>query len=981
MLKVKRIISLFMCMFFILSVFSSVIPVSASSGSDIIMIEKTTTLMDLSNQTYSLGNAGGYSTQKSPKVGDDILRGVMFPIGGQRLNTLTVDKTTFSEPALKYSYKGENQPMNVQLSWKGMTATFVYADFNEKVVVRFSGRTLNNVDGGKPKWELKSPATTLTLSGALKKDTWYNFESTLDLTKTSGNFTVTYTEDTDSNPHTVSATGNVNSTKFTQYAIWSEVGIGENNAVYYDDLKLEYDSVPYEKAKVTSVGSDGVVLSGQNIVPLTLSAKIPKLTKDHIKVTNKETDENVTVDSISVSGDTTQTVNVTLASNLVSWSEYELTIDAAAFGDGAVQRVGSQTATAVTDITSVFETTKPPFAAKIFAFSASGDILNAKALVANTTGTPEDMVFVFTSYNADGSFANIIPTEHFGFNNHTGEYLEANISADGLNKFNFFVIDSWAQRNPLFDAYYKIDNSGNYLPADVLSSGEEIIGSSAAVELGEFDYDNIEISANIDTKENMITTGILFVYKTGGILSSTNLPVYTEVVSTDTTGRALKNIVLPNSLPYDEYTVEFVSSVLDDKLIDTFHYYSPEELLNNKKAAILADAKAASDATELSEILMGVNSAGERVNNNFDIFGQDADMTNYNKNFNKLNVFERMFPSVSALASYDALVTLFDTCATEQRTGEIVAQKNTIVADAKASGTAAKLMKVILGIDDNENIINTNFELISSNADMSVYNTLDNKKAIFSHMVSTIGSVTDFTNLVYRFEQAALTQKNLENTPSRPSSNNSRPGISSTPIRESVSTPTTGTSQQPTVQNSANFSDMSGHWATDYVDALYEKGIMKGYEDGTFKGENSITRAELAKTLVEAFNITGETSKSFSDINNESWYSQYIARASASGIVNGFEDGSFGPDMEVTRQDAVLMLYRAMSVNKKMPIGYKFFVDDLDISDYASDAIRSLGGLGIVTGNTEKKFMPTNSITRAEVATIICRAIDYIESH
>ena len=75
------------------------------------------------------------------------------------------------------------------------------------------------------------------------------------------------------------------------------------------------------------------------------------------------------------------------------------------------------------------------------------------------------------------------------------------------------------------------------------------------------------------------------------------------------------------------------------------------------------------------------------------------------------------------------------------------------------------------------------------------------------------------------------------------------------------------------------------------------------------------------------------------------------------------------------------MLYRAMSVGRKLPIGYTFFTDDLDIADYASGAIRTLGDLGIVGGNSKKQFLPLNSITRAEVATIICRAIDYIESH
>ena len=156
---------------------------------------------------------------------------------------------------------------------------------------------------------------------------------------------------------------------------------------------------------------------------------------------------------------------------------------------------------------------------------------------------------------------------------------------------------------------------------------------------------------------------------------------------------------------------------------------------------------------------------------------------------------------------------------------------------------------------------------------------------------------------------------------------------------------------------------------------------MKGYEDSSFRGNNSITRAELAKTIVEAFAIAAGEGKAFNDVTLDSWYSNYVAIASGAGIVNGFEDGTFGPDMSVTRQDAVLMIYRALSRSRNLPIGYTFFTDERDIALYASGATRTLGDLGIVSGDENKQFKPNNPITRAEIATIICRALDYVESH
>ena len=139
---------------------------------------------------------------------------------------------------------------------------------------------------------------------------------------------------------------------------------------------------------------------------------------------------------------------------------------------------------------------------------------------------------------------------------------------------------------------------------------------------------------------------------------------------------------------------------------------------------------------------------------------------------------------------------------------------------------------------------------------------------------------------------------------------------------------------------------------------------------------------KLLAMLLSAIMISTNV-MAYSDVDTTSTdiVSTSITALSNLNIVDGFEDGSFKPDTAVSRQDAALMLYRAMSLGRELPLGYTFFTDDLDISDYASGAIRTLGDLGIVSGNTSKQFKPLNSITRAEVATIICRAIDYIESH
>lgn len=814
----------------------------------------------------------------------------------------------------------------------------------------------------------------LSLGTALKADTWYNFKWEV----VPGSFIkVTFTEATSENPHIVSKKWNYTSDSFTYIRMFPGIVAGES--MYMDDFVITTDLVPYEKAKITNVGAANVAEGYQNTLSFELSNKIPTLTKDHITVTNKETNETLNADAIAVTGDSTQTVSVTLSGNLAGWSEYTLTIDPLAFGEGNFQRTGRQELAEITALNADFTTTKAPLAAKPFVFTSSNGLLNSKALVANTTGSAKDMQFVFASFDKDNRLVGIAPTEHTGFSSGEEAYLDANIPTIGAQKFNFFVIDTWATRSPLFGANYTVNGQGASVATE--ATGCDAIGTSgAAMELGEFDYTNIKIEANIDTKLNAVADGIIFVYKTGEVLSSSNLPTYAKAVTTAADGTLKIDLLLPKDAQYSAYTVEFVSDKLSGSLTETFRYYSPDEILANRRAAILADAKAASSAEILQEAITGVNSAGELVNDNFDIFSRDTDMTDYTKNIDKLSVFAAMLPSVAALSDYDALVNLFETCAMNQRNSEVAVQKNQMVTDAKNSKNAQSLMMVMLGVDANGNTVNDNLDVLSTNANMSVYNGLKNKAATFTHMVGSLGNVSDFASLVTLFETAARTQQSKENVKPSASSNNSSYGGSSTAIKETVDTPAPQPGQSTGATNTV-FSDMSGHWASNYVEALYKRGIMKGYEDGSFRGDNSITRAEIAKTIVGAFEIASAEGKSFADVTSGSWYYDYVASASAAGIINGFEDGSFAPDKEITRQDAAVMIYRALSGKMQLPIGYTFFNDDLDISDYASGAIRTLGELGIITGNENKEFKPNSPITRAEIATIICRALDYVESH
>ena len=97
-------------------------------------------------------------------------------------------------------------------------------------------------------------------------------------------------------------------------------------------------------------------------------------------------------------------------------------------------------------------------------------------------------------------------------------------------------------------------------------------------------------------------------------------------------------------------------------------------------------------------------------------------------------------------------------------------------------------------------------------------------------------------------------------------------------------------------------------------------------------------------------------------------------------MING-SNGMFKPYDYITRQDATLILYRAIALKHSLEDGNIFFTDETEIADYASVAIRSLAKQNIITGMTDGSFMPKANTTRAQAATLILKAVDFMSIH
>lgn len=173
------------------------------------------------------------------------------------------------------------------------------------------------------------------------------------------------------------------------------------------------------------------------------------------------------------------------------------------------------------------------------------------------------------------------------------------------------------------------------------------------------------------------------------------------------------------------------------------------------------------------------------------------------------------------------------------------------------------------------------------------------------------------------------------------------------------------------------YTDMTFHWSRDMVEQLSEAGIIAGYEDGSFRPDTTVTRAEFAKLIAQSIGLRGDDAYPFSDVTDSDWFAPFVFRCANAEIIRGY-DGAFYPQDEITRQDAAVMLYRMLSAREIVLSGTAAFADQDQIAAYAREAVAALADAGIITGY-ENLFSPQDLTTRAEAAAMLCRALTYLQ--
>ncbi|ARI76233.1 N-acetylmuramoyl-L-alanine amidase [Halobacillus mangrovi] len=143
-------------------------------------------------------------------------------------------------------------------------------------------------------------------------------------------------------------------------------------------------------------------------------------------------------------------------------------------------------------------------------------------------------------------------------------------------------------------------------------------------------------------------------------------------------------------------------------------------------------------------------------------------------------------------------------------------------------------------------------------------------------------------------------------------------------------------------KRSTSFPDVhASSYASGYIQSAYEKNIITGYPDRTYKPRNEITRGEMAYLISKAFHLNETSGNQYSDVPNSGALSTAIDKVSTAGIANGYPDGSYKPNKSITREEFALLVARGMNPE------YKVDGDDLQV---IGEKVVSTGILNVRSG-------------------------------
>ncbi|MFP4976574.1 invasin domain 3-containing protein [Paenibacillus sp. CN-4] len=181
----------------------------------------------------------------------------------------------------------------------------------------------------------------------------------------------------------------------------------------------------------------------------------------------------------------------------------------------------------------------------------------------------------------------------------------------------------------------------------------------------------------------------------------------------------------------------------------------------------------------------------------------------------------------------------------------------------------------------------------------------------------------------------------------------------------------------------AAFGDTAGHWAAADITAAVRSGWVTGYPDGSFRPNETITRAELITLLFRSlgFSSAGVLPAATGGNLSEAWpayASEALKQASAAGVIEGYPDGTYRPNQPINRAEMAAIFHRIVGADNRYTLPgaaapSSAFADWQQTPLWSRSAYSALHEAGLILGDERHKLRPTAHATRAEAVTMLVR--------
>ena len=566
-----------------------------------------------------------------------------------------------------------------------------------------------------------------------------------------------------------------------------------------------------------------------------------------------------------------------------------------------------------------------------------------------------------------------------------------------------------------------------YIISAILVFGSTYVATASDIQYESLNFDYSQNAVDISEKVcgaagDVVSVSIANQAK-GTVFSKTNTPDVFNAYVLNSEGSIGEDIVFPDNLLSGRYNI-FVNGASGQKSFYTIYRNENDEATVN----LINDINSAADSISIKTIvytgsnreILGIDRENEYLAAYLESFcdssaavrealgGEFTSVSFYNsfceyivcqlfaageadyavKNYESyLGTTYELFSSLEDEVKKDALLRLKDikyitytdskpsltNLAQEYSSAVSLAKKAysdaCILAEIVASSEWSDMQTLILANKDTLELDTTNYDAIKKSLKYQVFTAMCDERADYS----------DLSDVKKSFEDVCLDVQQSQSASSKPSSPGGSPsagrGLSGFSADVGYTPPLQNTADDTSTENTMIFTDIIGHYSEEFVYRMAQRGVINGYDNGTFVPEGNATRAEFAKMISVLFNInTSENKNAFDDVKSDDWYSKYVAALSKTGIIVGHE-GKFSPYENITRQDAALICYRVLKHFGIEISGDAGFDDKEQVSAYAFYAVSALASHGVIIGNNNQ-FMPHDNITRGDSAIIFCRLFD-----